>query len=75
MFSPRKSSISQRRWLELLKDYDMSILYHSCKANVVVDYLSMLSMGSTAHIEEEKKYLANDLHKLACLGVRLMDST
>ncbi|WMV45045.1 hypothetical protein MTR67_038430, partial [Solanum verrucosum] len=33
------------RWLELLKDYDMSVFYHPCKANVVVDAMSRLSMG------------------------------
>ncbi|GKF58110.1 hypothetical protein Tco_0171647, partial [Tanacetum coccineum] len=30
----------QRRWLELLSDYDCEILYHPGKANVVVDALS-----------------------------------
>ena len=30
----------QMRWLELIKDYDYEILYHSGKANVVVDALS-----------------------------------
>nr|GFB83061.1 putative reverse transcriptase domain-containing protein [Tanacetum cinerariifolium] len=30
----------QRRWLELLSDYDCDIRYHSGKANVVVDALS-----------------------------------
>ncbi|GKE81628.1 putative reverse transcriptase domain-containing protein, partial [Tanacetum coccineum] len=30
----------QRRWLELLSDYDCDILYHPGKANVVVDALS-----------------------------------
>ena len=53
----------------------MSILYHPSKANVVDDALSMLSMGSTAHVEEEKMELAKDVHKLARMGVRLMDST
>ncbi|WMV50720.1 hypothetical protein MTR67_044105 [Solanum verrucosum] len=36
-------------------DYDMNVLYHPGKANVVVDALSRLSMGSVAHVEEEKK--------------------
>ncbi|WMV25733.1 hypothetical protein MTR67_019118 [Solanum verrucosum] len=35
----------------------MSVLYHPGKANVVVDALSRLSMGSGAHIEEYKKEL------------------
>ena len=30
----------QRRWLELLKDYDFGLNYHPSKANVVADALS-----------------------------------
>jgi hypothetical protein len=30
----------QRRWLELIKDYNLEIQYHPGKANVVVDALS-----------------------------------
>ncbi|KAH0761335.1 hypothetical protein KY290_017408 [Solanum tuberosum] len=33
-----------RRWIELPKDYDVDILYHPGKANVVVDALSQRSM-------------------------------
>jgi hypothetical protein len=32
--------MQQRRWLELIKDYDLEIHYHPGKANVVVDALS-----------------------------------
>ena len=32
-------------------------------------------MGSTAHVEDEKKELVKDVHRLARLGVRLVDST
>ncbi|WMV49911.1 hypothetical protein MTR67_043296 [Solanum verrucosum] len=31
-----------------------------------------LSMGSVAHVEEERKELARDVHRLSRLGVRLM---
>ncbi|GKE29627.1 hypothetical protein Tco_1445011, partial [Tanacetum coccineum] len=31
----------QRRWIELLSDYDCVIRYHPGKANVVIDALSM----------------------------------
>ncbi|KAH0658081.1 hypothetical protein KY289_026829 [Solanum tuberosum] len=58
VFTQKELNLRQRRWLELLKDYDMSILYHPGKANVVVDALSRLSMGSTAHVKEEKRELA-----------------
>jgi hypothetical protein len=30
----------QRRWLELIKDYELEVHYHSGKANVVADALS-----------------------------------
>jgi hypothetical protein len=33
-------NLRQRRWLELIKDYDMGINYHPGKANVVADALS-----------------------------------
>ena len=52
VFTQKELNLGQRRWLELLKDYDMSILYHAGKANNVVDASSMLSMGSTAHVKE-----------------------
>lgn len=29
-------------WLQIFKDYDMSVFYHLDKANVVVDALSKL---------------------------------
>ncbi|WMV41286.1 hypothetical protein MTR67_034671 [Solanum verrucosum] len=50
----------------------MSVHYHPGKTNVVADALSRLSMGSVAHVEEERKELAKDVHRLARLGVRLM---
>ena len=52
----------------------MSILYHSCIANAVVDALGMLSMGSTTHVEEYKRDLAKYVHRLAWLGILLMNS-
>jgi hypothetical protein len=30
----------QRRWLELIKDYELEVHYHPGKANVVADALS-----------------------------------
>ena len=55
VITQKETNLIQRRWLELVKDYDMSILYHPGKSNVVVDALSRLSMGSTSHLEEAKK--------------------
>ena len=38
--SQRELNLRQRRWMELIKDYDCMIDYHPEKANVVVDALS-----------------------------------
>ena len=51
----------------------MSILYLPDKANVVVDVLSKLYMGSTYHVEEEKRELDKDVHRFARVGVKIMD--
>ncbi|KAA3477814.1 DNA/RNA polymerases superfamily protein [Gossypium australe] len=41
LLTQKELNLRQRRWIELLKDYDCSIEYHPGKANVVVDALSV----------------------------------
>ena len=48
--------------MELLKDYDMNVHYHQGKANVVVDGLRKMSMGSIVHVDIGKNELVNDVH-------------
>ena len=50
IFQQRDLNLKQRRLMELLKDYDYSILYYLGKANVVAYALSRKSIGSLAHI-------------------------
>ncbi|GKB68502.1 retrotransposon protein, putative, ty3-gypsy subclass [Tanacetum coccineum] len=45
IFTQKELNMMQRRWLELLKDYDANIQYHPGKANVVVDALSRKNFG------------------------------
>jgi ribonuclease HI len=40
IFTQNDLNLRQRRWLELIKDYDLGINYHPGKANVVADALS-----------------------------------
>ncbi|KAA3460519.1 DNA/RNA polymerases superfamily protein [Gossypium australe] len=40
LLTQKDLNLRQRRWVELLKDYDCSIEYHAGKANVVADALS-----------------------------------
>ena len=63
-FTQRELNLHQWRWLELLKVYDMNVHYHPGKANVVADGLSRMNMGTTAHIEDEKKELVKNIHRL-----------
>ncbi|XP_073039340.1 uncharacterized protein [Primulina eburnea] len=39
IFTQKELNMRQRRWMELLKDYDLSINYHPGKANKVADAL------------------------------------
>jgi hypothetical protein len=39
-FNQSDLNMRQRRWLELIKDYDLEIHYHPSKVNVVADALS-----------------------------------
>ncbi|WVZ97159.1 hypothetical protein U9M48_042714 [Paspalum notatum var. saurae] len=40
IFTQNELNMRRRRWLELIKDYDLEIHYHPGKANVVADALS-----------------------------------
>ena len=40
LLTQKELNLRQRRWIELLKDYDCSIKYHPSKPNRVVDVLS-----------------------------------
>jgi hypothetical protein len=39
-------NLRQRRWLELIKDYDLEVHYHPRKANIVADALSRKSYAN-----------------------------
>ena len=72
VLTQKELNLHQRKSLEFLKYYDMSVRYHPGKENVVENALSRLSMGSVAHVEEEMKELVKDVHRFGLLGVHLM---
>ena len=36
VFTQKEFNLTQRRWLELIKDFDMTIHYYPCKSNVLL---------------------------------------
>ena len=69
IFTQRDLNLRQRHWLELIKDYDIELLYHPGKANVVADALSRKTMSSlqlfTADLRRELDLMGVDL---TCYG-------
>lgn len=59
MFSIRNLNLRQKWWLELLKDHKLSVFYHMTMANIVIDTLNRMSIGSMGHVEDGKKELVN----------------
>lgn len=53
LFDQKELNMRQRRWLELLKDYDFSLSYHPGKANVVADALSRKTLHVSAMMVKE----------------------
>jgi hypothetical protein len=51
----------QRRWLELIKDYDLEIHYHLGKANIVTDALSRKSYCHTLITESVPPELKEEI--------------
>ncbi|GJZ44753.1 putative reverse transcriptase domain-containing protein, partial [Tanacetum coccineum] len=59
----KELNMRQRRWLELLSDYDCELRYHSRKANVVSDALSQKSRPKPLQVKarKEENYGTEDL--------------
>ncbi|XP_028078926.1 uncharacterized protein LOC114280752 [Camellia sinensis] len=64
LFTQKELNMRQRRWLELLKDYDLQIHYHLGKANTIADALSRKSMGTLASLVTGQKELAIELDNM-----------
>jgi len=47
IFTQKELNWRQRRWLELIKDYDLTIHYHPGKANIIADALSGTDVPKT----------------------------
>jgi hypothetical protein len=64
IFTKKELNMRQRRWLELRKDYDMSLQYHPGKANVVADALSRKSYVNGLTVGELPEELCEQFKEL-----------
>jgi hypothetical protein len=64
IFTQVDLNMRQRRWLELIKDYDLEVYYHPGKANVVADALSRKAHCYCLSIAAISDTLCNQMRKL-----------
>jgi hypothetical protein len=57
-------NLRQRRWLDLIKDYDLGINYHPGKANVVANALSQRSHANHLIVKSIPSELCDEFAKL-----------
>ncbi|KAK1683988.1 hypothetical protein QYE76_044836 [Lolium multiflorum] len=63
IFTQKELNMRQRRWIELIKDYDMEIHYHPGKANVVADAFSRLPCQLNSMIATEQPSLYQEFEQ------------
>jgi hypothetical protein len=56
--------MTHRRWLELIKDYDMEIHYHPGKANVVADAVSRKTFCHCLAVRAPDTTICQEMEKL-----------
>jgi hypothetical protein len=64
IFTQSNLNLRQRRWLELIRDYDLGINYHPNKANVVANALSQRSHVSQLVVDSMPFELCEEFDKL-----------
>jgi hypothetical protein len=64
IFTQPDLNMRQRRWLELIKDYDLKVHYHPGKANVVADALSRKAHCHCLSVEIFNETLCYQMRKL-----------
>jgi hypothetical protein len=64
IFTQFDLNMRQRRWLELIKDYELEVHYHPGKANVVADALSRKHCNYVT-LEPKNEALCEEMRKLS----------
>jgi hypothetical protein len=64
IFTQADLNMRHRRWLELIKDYDLEVHYHPGKANVVADALSRELQCNCIMMDSHINTLSDELRKM-----------
>jgi hypothetical protein len=64
IFTQSELNLRQRRWLELIKDYNLNIHYHPGKANAVADSLSRKNYCNNLMVQKEQPTLYVEMERL-----------
>ena len=64
IFTQPDLNLRQRRWVELISDYDLGITYTPGKANVMADALSRKSYCNNLMLQQGQPHLYEDFRKL-----------
>jgi hypothetical protein len=65
IFTQNDLNMRQRRWIELIKDYDLSLQYHPGNANVVADALSRKAYINCLSMDDLPEDLCRGLRDLS----------
>jgi len=70
IFTQKELNMRQRRWLELMADYDIDLQYHPGKVNVVSDVLSRRSEANMVVLLTQQEELLKEMRWLDLMVIR-----
>jgi hypothetical protein len=65
IFMQSELNLRQRRWLELIKEYDLNIHYHPDKANIIADAMSRKHYCNNLMVQKEQPSLYEEMERLS----------
>jgi hypothetical protein len=65
IFTLSELNLRQRRWIKLIKDYNLNIHYHLGKENVVADALSRNHYCNNMMVQKEQPALYEEMERLS----------
>jgi hypothetical protein len=65
IFTQSELNLRKRKWLELIKDYDLNIHYHPGKANIVAYALSRKHYCNNLMVQKEQPALYEEMERLS----------